>query len=432
MGSVILKGLSTENFASFADRTYFTTKADIVKKEYLENTFSQGDDVFNKVSFLYGANGSGKTFFCKMLIEIQRLLALSPMTAVNNARLLSLPQFKGIDAPVATFAFDVAYNDKPTFFGIDIVMDNITYHYEFAIKNKKVMSELLTKKYRRTEKLLVRTSASYKDITLHSEFKEFEAMKQVVKEEALCLPMAAFLNIPLAVEINESIKGINVLNMTAPRIDPVTSKESFSFERITKYVDVLRKADSTLRKMKISFEEEETGRQKIELDGFENREIMAMKATVNLETEHAVFDKGVEISSAPIDFFSDESLGTVKLFTVLPHLYDILENGGILILDEVENGLHLSLVKELIQLFISSESNPKGAQLICTSHQPLLVEGNVRRDQVWIMSKDNYGKCTLQRMSDLSTSRAKVNLAKRLMEGALGCNPNRFFTENNT
>ena len=34
-------------------------------------------------------------------------------------------------------------------------------------------------------------------------------------------------------------------------------------------------------------------------------------------------------------------------------------------------------------------------------------------------------------MSELKTSRAKVNLANRILEGAFGCNPERFF-ENNT
>ena len=46
------------------------------KKENPGNFFEQGDFAFNKVSFLYGANGSGKTFFCKILREIQKNLGL--------------------------------------------------------------------------------------------------------------------------------------------------------------------------------------------------------------------------------------------------------------------------------------------------------------------------------------------------------------------
>ena len=61
----------------------------------------------------------------------------------------------------------------------------------------------------------------------------------------------------------------------------------------------------------------------------------------------------------------------------------------------------------------------------------LLVSGEYRRDQVWITSKDLYGKSSLHRMSDLKTSRAKVNLTNRIIEGAFGCNP-EMFLKNNT
>lgn len=67
MDNIVLKSLSAENFASFAERVTFTTEADASKKENLGNTFTEGDLRFNKVSFIYGANGSGKTYFARFL-----------------------------------------------------------------------------------------------------------------------------------------------------------------------------------------------------------------------------------------------------------------------------------------------------------------------------------------------------------------------------
>lgn len=427
MNNVVLKSLAVENYASFADRIMFTTEIDSSKKEYLENTFEIADSRFNKVSILYGANGSGKTFFCKILREVKRLLDWSPLMAMNNSQLLSLPQFKGMDASVTPFVFDNKYRNKPTKFEIEIVIDKTTYHYEFNILGKKIESELLTKKYRRTEKLIERTSSSFKDIILRSELKDFENKKQAVKEEALCLPIAALLNNKLASKIVDAIQGIQIVSMTAARLKPTKSKESFSDERLEKYLDIIQKADPTIRDIKVSFEEEELARQKIEIDDFENREIIATKTTVGVDTAHAVYENGEETSSTPISFFAEESLGTVKLFTALSYLFDVLESGGILFIDEIENGLHLLLAKEIIKLFINEETNPHHAQLICTSHQPLLVSGNFRRDQVWVTSKDNYGKSTLHRLNECKTSRAKVNLVNRLLEGAFGCNPDMFF-----
>ena len=298
------------------------------------------------------------------------------------------------------------------------------------MSGKEIVYELLTKKYRRTEKLLERTSPSFKDITVRSELKGFDSAKHTVKEEALCLPIAAMLNTPLASKLVSAINSINVVNMATGRLNPVNPKETFSEDRIQKYIGIVQKADPTLRDIKVSFEEEEVARQKIASDDFENRELIAKKTKLAIDSRHAVYENGEETTSTPISFFADESLGTVKLFTALPYLFDVLEHGGALVIDELENGLHLSLAKEIINLFTSEKTNPHHAQLICTSHQPLLVDGNYRRDQVWIATKDSCGKSSLHRMSDLKTSRAKVNLANRILEGAFGCNPDLFFNNN--
>ena len=428
MGTTVLKSISAENFASFAEKVTFTCVADGSKKEYAMNTFESGDEVINKVSYVYGSNGSGKTFFCKILREIQRMIALSPLSMMKSSQIKALFPSEELLKPIPKFAFDIAYQELPTTLGIDMIIDDVTYHYEFSVLEQKIVHELLTKKYRRTEKILERTSPSFQDITVKSELKGFEDTKRVVKEDALCLVMAAMLNNDFANMLVDAIKEINIFNMTSPRLNP-GELEAFSEERIEKYVKILKKADPTNRGMQVKYEEEEVARQKVDSDDFENREIIQTKTTVGVKTEHALYDHGIEIESGTdqIDFFRDESLGTVKLFTTLPHLFDVLEKGGILVLDEIENSLHPALVKEMISLFINEESNPYHAQLICTTHQPLLVSENVKRDQIWILSKDEFGKSSLKRLSDKSFSRTKVNLTNKILEGALGCNPEKFF-----
>lgn len=427
MDNIVLKYLAVENFASFADKVEFKTEIDSGKKESSGYTFTCNNMEFNKISILYGANGSGKTFFCKIIREIQRLLDWSPLITMNNSQLMSLKHLKGIDDPIATFAFDIQYNEKPTKFELEILIERVLYHYEFSILNNKVICELLTKKNKRTEKLIDRTSESFKDIVLKSELRDFENAKHVVKEEALCLPVAALLNNELASKISNAIHEIRVVSMTAAKLKPTNAKESFTEERISKYTEILKKADPTLRKINISLEEEEVERQILDGDDFENREIIAKKMTVGVDSIHAVFNNGVETEGTPITFFTNESLGTVKLFTALPYLFDVLESGGVLVVDEIENGLHLSLVREIVKLFADELSNPKHAQLICTSHQPLLLNGDFRRDQVWIVSKDDFGKSNLNRLSDLKTSRAKISLINKIIDGAFGCNPKPFF-----
>ncbi len=427
MGNVVLKSLSVENFFAFADNIYFTTEIDSGKKEFLSNSFEQNDVYFNKVSFLYGANGSGKTNFCKIMLELKRIIDWSPLSAMNDGKLLSMPGIDKYKAPVTTFAFDKQYADVPTSFSIEIVIDKMTYNYSFSIKGNEIVRESLIKKYRRKETILERSSSSYKDIILKSELKDFESTKQVVKNDSLCLPIAAMLNNKLAMEIVSAIKNIEVVNMTSARINPPEAKKAFSDERIARYIEIIRKADPTIKDIQVSFEEKEIGRQKVVSDDFENREIISKMTKVGIGTKHTIYDNGVEADYSEKDLFGMESLGTIKLFTVLPYLYSILESGGIIFIDELENGLHLSLAKELIWLFTNEKTNPNHAQLICTSHQPLLLDGDYRRDQVWITEKNAYGKSTLHRLSEMSTPRARINLTSKILEGAFGCNPEKFF-----
>ena len=427
MDNVVLKSLSVENFFSFADGICFTTENDLGKKEFLENTFEQNDTRFNKVSFMYGSNGSGKTNFCKIMLELKRIIDWSPLSAMNDDKLLTMPGIDRYKAPVTNFAFDKKYSNSPTSFSIEIVIGKVTYNYSFSIKCNEIISESLTKKYRRKETILERSSPLYKDIVLKSELKDFESTKQVVKKDSLCLPIAAMLNNKLAIKIISAIKDIEVVNMTSARINPPEVKKAFSQERIARYVEVIRRADPTIKDINVSFEEKEIGRQKVISDDFENREIISKMTKVGIGTKHAIYDNGIESDFSEKDLLAIASLGTIKLFTVLPYLYSILESGGIIFIDELENGLHLSLAKELIGLFTSEKTNPNHAQLICTSHQPLLLDGDYRRDQVWITEKDAYGKSTLHRLSEKSTPRAKINLTSKILEGAFGCNPDKFF-----
>lgn len=429
MNNVVLKAVFAENYAVFAQRAYFSTEVLQGKKENLYTTFEEGGSRFNKVSFLYGANGSGKSYFCRILREIQRFLMLAPViTAPNSSQFLSSPPFRGLDANAKPFAFDTEFIDKPTTFGIEIVINGVTYDYQFSVQGITVVYERLTKKIKRTEKLLERTSPDNKNIILRSELKDFSLLLHTVKPETLSLPIAAMLNNPLAEKIVTAINDIKVVNMAAGHLSPLNPQKTFSEDRLKKYLHIMQKADPTIRKINVSTSEEETKRQVTENDDFENKGIIAKKTRVNVDTMHAVYCNGQEQEpQTSITFFADESLGTIKLFTALPYLFDVLESGGTFVVDELENGLHLSLAKEIIGLFTSDMTNPHNAQLICTSHQPLLLDGNFRRDQVWVTSKDEKGHGSLIRFSDFKTSRAQVNLTSYILRGAFGCNPEMFF-----
>lgn len=83
-----------------------------------------------------------------------------------------------------------------------------------------------------------------------------------------------------------------------------------------------------------------------------------------------------------------ESAGTQKLFRLAPLFVDALENGKVLIIDELDNSLHPFIVELIIRLFNDPEVNPGNAQLIFSTHNiSLMSSEHFRRDQIWLTEK---------------------------------------------
>lgn len=425
----ILKTVFAENYASFADRVEFTCESAGNKKEHSVNTVLAGDTELNLVSYIYGANGSGKSYFCRIFQEIKQTIALSSISTPIPQKSSPFKNKYQPNIQPRIFAFDTAYTNAPTKFGLELILNDTLYHYEFTVFKNEIINELLQKKKRRTETILKRTSPDYKDIELKSELKSFNTLKYSVRKNALCLAIAASLNNPFALEMINAIWKLKIFNMATQFLDP-PDLNLFKGDKVKKYRDILQHADPTLEKIEVKYLEEKLQKNTSSED-FENRDIIESQVKVAVKTEHSLYRNGKKTGKTTnkIRFFEDESLGTVKLFTTLPYLFDVLEKGDVLILDEIENGLHPNVVKEIIALFLDKKQNPHHAQLICTSHQPLLLsDTEVKRDQVWIISKNKCGKSSISRLSDEPSARSQSNLSNKIIEGALSCNPEQFFS----
>jgi AAA15 family ATPase/GTPase len=63
---------------------------------------------------------------------------------------------------------------------------------------------------------------------------------------------------------------------------------------------------------------------------------------------------------------------------------DVLATGRVLVVDELDGSLHTLLVRRLVAMFQNPALNPKGAQLIFSTHDTSLLDPALfRRDQVW-------------------------------------------------
>lgn len=422
MNNAILKSISVSNFGPFKDLLYFTTEVDNSKKELLDrNTFEAKESRYNKVTYVFGANGAGKTNLCRAILQIQKIIMLSPIIASNNPQLLELKPFKDeIGAEINYFKFTKGFVKEPTSFGIEIIIDDILYDYSFKICNGNVTEEILKKKNKRSETILSRKSCKYEEIVLKSELASFKPNIAVVKENVLCLSMAAFLNNEFANKLVDAINSIKVINMSSMLGLVNLSEKEYKQENIDKYLNILRIADPSMKSLKVSFTEAKVEKQKMGSEDFENRELVIRNVNVDVKSIHNIYENNEIVDEIELPFLKIESNGTIKMLNILPNLINTLETGGILIIDEIENGLHPNLVNMLVGYFYDKKINKYDAQLICTTHDVLLVERDVRRDQVWIVNKNKYGESIIDRFTKYKT-RIGDNLAQKLLKEAFGC-----------
>lgn len=418
----MLVSFEVSNYGPFSGTVGISTQADLTKREFLEeNTFLDGDKRYNYVSYIYGFNGSGKSNIFKALLSMKQILTLSPIIATNNQQILDNSQINyEVTGQRNFFKFRDECKDKPTCYTIEVRIDNIQYSYGFEVLNKKIVKEFLYRKNKRKELLLNRTSEHFEDITVKSDLKTFENFRSTVKEDVLCLSMAMFLNNELAVKLYQEIDSIIVINMASLNSVEGLIEEVADENDLELYTNFMQLADRTIKKLNISLEKEEVNK-KIQLrNDFESREFVIKNLKVDIESIHNVYSGTKLTGEIALPFLQFESNGTIKLFGILPAIYSALKNGGTIFVDEIENGLHPNLTKILISLFNSSETNPFNAQLICSSHDTLLLKEKVRRDQVWFLHKNKYGESSIKRLSTFPGTRTSDDIAKRYLNGAFG------------
>ena len=114
------------------------------------------------------------------------------------------------------------------------------------------------------------------------------------------------------------------------------------------------------------------------------------------------------------------SEGTQKLFALAGPIFEILGRGQALVVDELDRSLHALLVRRLIGMFQNPDLNQKGAQLIFTTHDTSLLDGELlRRDQIWFAEKDEDQASRLYPLSDFSPRKGEA-LERGYLAGRYG------------
>jgi AAA15 family ATPase/GTPase len=128
-----------------------------------------------------------------------------------------------------------------------------------------------------------------------------------------------------------------------------------------------------------------------------------------------------------------ESEGTKKLIALAGPIVDSLENGNVLFIDEIDARLHPLITTALVKLFNSPETNPRNAQLVCTTHDTNLLDRRyLRRDQIYFVEKDRTASTRLFSLADFKleaqvgggrTVRSDASYERNYIQGRYGAIP---------
>ena len=101
-----------------------------------------------------------------------------------------------------------------------------------------------------------------------------------------------------------------------------------------------------------------------------------------------------------------ESLGTMRLISIMPVIISALQRGAVLVMDELDASLHPMIVMNLISVFHNDGVNKNGAQLIFNTHNPIYLNHNLlRRDEIKFVERDaNSKSSSLYALSDFKAN----------------------------
>jgi uncharacterized protein len=442
------------NFRSIREEQILSLVASNYEKDLPDCVIERDLPGLSGVKFLrgaaiYGANASGKS----NMLQAIRFLA----NFVCNSATKIQP---GESTQTEPFKLDQTSITQPSKFEIIFVAEETRYLFGLSLTTQRVIEEYLVaypkglpqRWYHRTYDEQQQTYTWARPAT---GFKRDKSLEEKTRENSAFLSVAPQFNHPqLTPVFNWFQTNFHFIQLSADgRFSPdFTASQLAKPDHHDRILTLLKNADigisdakgvrktsllekfakaaslteSAFEKMKNQLLVESTINQY--LFNFPNINFPNKKTMVNNE-ETTAYREEIEIQLSHkvdgidpvcLDFESEESAGTRRFFSLIGPWMDILESGKTVFIDEIETSLHPLLIRELLKLLFSAENNPKGAQVVFTTHNPILLDTTLmRRDQIWFTEKSSTGATHLYPLTDYQPRKDEA-LAKGYLSGRYG------------
>lgn len=419
----MITNFCAENYRSISERVELSFAASMGIKDTEDEGYTviNGQNILNAMA-IFGANSSGKSNVFKAIGRMRSLIVQS--VRLNDNESLNYDPFLLSDSPL-----------RPTRFELSFVDGTDRFTYGFSYTAKQIEEEWLMAKYpRRSQKTLLRRTAEGIEI---DEQRFSEGLN--IKNGSVPLNSNR-LFISLAAQLGGEVSK-RVIEWFRTQLNVISGLRDNDFSRVTKemlhaHVDYREDVLGFICGLDLGFDEVTTEQENIdELSlpkGFPAGLISSLKEhpPITAYARHTKYnDEGDEVGLVDFDIDEKESDGTRKLFNLAGPIVDTLREGKVLFIDELDAELHPLLSRQIVKRFNCPKTNPKGAQLVFTTHDTnMLSRKLLRRDQVVFVEKDKKAMTHLTPMMSIKMEngakpRTDSNYEKNYLEGKYNAIP---------
>jgi AAA15 family ATPase/GTPase len=407
------------NYLSFKTKTTLSLVATSIKEHIDTNVFSTDRNDLLKGAVIFGANSSGKSNFIKAMSTMRRLV------------LQSFKQSSAKELDIVPFLLNTETESAPSFFESVFIIDNIRYRYGFEVDKKQIHSEWLFEAPKKAEKpLFLREGGG---IEVMKEFPEGKDLEERTRDNALFLAVSDQFNGKIAKKIMRWFNNfITISGLSHERYKRITFEMLENKQTSPILLDFYKKLDLGFDNISTRKKPFDSGELPEDMpESLIKQLVTDLEGTykIDIKTIHKKYNTKDKVTgNVEFDMRSQESSGTNKLFNISGPVFDVLNDGGVLVVDELDASLHPILTLSITKLFNSIEINPHNAQLIFATHDTnLLYYGNYRRDQIYFMEKDHLGASEMYSLVEYKeegkTIRKDRSFEKDYIEGRYGAIP---------
>lgn len=421
-----------ENFRSIKEEQVFSFVAETTKSK-ADNVFKvklpKGSSVrLLKTAVIYGANASGKSNFLKAIATLKKLVTDSSNFKLDTA----IREYE-------PFLLDTKSRDASTKLELVFIpkgKTNVKYHYSIAYNKTEITAENLDF-YEKGQ-----VANLFKRIYKKDDYHEIKTTDKIGKKGIPVqylknqLILSKFGSEPQVIlnnvyryfndlDTGNTLDGVEITNLTEELSKKLTKPENEKF--VQKLSLLIKAADTQIENILLEktawgmLSEEEWMKNIIYLSNNKRPE----RKSVNIKGEHNIYEDGKVVGSEYFDFAENISLGTSAMFAIGGIILQKFEEGGVLLFDELDNSLHPKVTRFLIGLFHNPEINKANAQIIFSTHEPLLMDKDMfRSDQIWFTKKNKFGATEMYSAQDFEGIREDIPFNKWYMAGKFGALPN--------